>query len=203
MALANYSDLTTAIASWTSRSDYTAANFSDFTTLFEAWVNRKIRTRNMELTATLTPVSGSVALPTDFQQWRRLTWTGSTRQELEYVHPSMLQAYYPASTGTAGTPQVFTIEGGNILIRPLSTTDLELDYWQAIPTLVSNSTNWLMTAHPDIYLAGVLTETFVFNRDMDNAGLWKARRDSLGDEINKNDQGTRGPAQIRIFGQTP
>ncbi len=203
MALTNYSDLTAAIASWTSRSDYTAVNFSNFTDLFEAWCNRNLRTRNMELTITLTPSNGSAPLPLDFQQWRRVTWTGQTRQELQYVHPSILQAYYPYSSGTNGTPQVFTIEGNSLEIRPLDTTDLEMDYWQAIPSLEVNSTNWLMTAHPDIYLAGALTETFAFNRDWDNAGMWKARRDSLGEEINKNDRSTHGPSAIRVFGLTP
>jgi len=73
MSLTNYSDLGTAIASWTKRGDLTSTNYSDFTTLFEAYANRKLRTYNQETSRTLTPSNGSASLPSDYLQWRRVT----------------------------------------------------------------------------------------------------------------------------------
>jgi hypothetical protein len=201
MSLTNYSDLTISIASWTARGDYTAANFSDFTTLFEAHANRTLRTYNQETTTTLSTTSGSGSLPSDFLQWRRVTWTGSPRVDLEYVHPSILQAYYP--TIPSARPALFTIEGSTLKIRPIDDTGLEFDYWAKIPTLVTNSTNWLMTNWPDIYLAGVLSEADKFNKDPDNMALWQSQRDTLIDELNKSDNRPSGPGAIRVMGYTP
>jgi hypothetical protein len=99
-----------------------------------------------------------VALPADYLAWRRLTWTGNPRQELGYVEPSWLQAAYPDLP--TDSPRVFTIEGGNIKTMPLDPGNiaLELVYFQQIPALAANSTNWLMSQHPDLYLFGALTE---------------------------------------------
>ena len=94
---------------------------------------------------------------------------------------------------------MFTIEGSNILIRPVDTTALEFDYYQQIPALASqtSSANWLLTAYPDAYLSGALTECYVYQRDWDEAGLWKQRRDDILDRITRLDQKTRGPSYVR------
>ncbi len=201
MALANYSDLTTSIASWTARSDYSATNYSDFTALFEAWANRTLRVRQMETTATVTMSGGAGALPSDYLQWRRVTWPGSSPVELQYVHPSVLRGYYPSVASF--TPGVFSIEGSNIQTQSSDTTSLTLEYWQKITSLASGSTNWLMTAHPDLYLYGTLVEAYLFNKDPDNALIWKGRRDDLLGEISRLDKSSIGPAAVRVFGHTP
>lgn len=201
MSLINYSDLTAAIESWTGRSDYTAANYSDFTTLFEAWVNRNIRSVSMETQATLTPSAGSATLPSDFMQWRRVTWQGSTISELEYVHPSILQAYYPSSP--SATPVMFTIEGTTLKIRPIDGTNIVLDYYQKIPSLVTNSTNWLMTNWPDAYLSGVLAEAYLYNKDPDNMAIWLQRREAAKEDINRVTINMKAPSTVRVIGYTP
>src|SRR3569833_4709674 len=126
MSLATYADLQTQVATWLHRDDLTAY-IPDFITLFEAAAARRLRVRPMETTATLTPSSGSVALPTDYLAWRRLTWTGSTRVDLSYVHPTILQPYFADTP--VDTPSMFTIEGSNILIRPEDTPALEFVYY--------------------------------------------------------------------------
>jgi hypothetical protein len=201
MSLTNYGDLASAVSSWTGRGDYSAGNISDFTTLFEAWANRTFRVRQMELSASLTPTNGVAALPSDYLQWRRLNWAGTYPRELEYVHPTILNGLHP--TVLAIQPDLFTIEGSNIETRSSDTSTLTLEYWQKIPSLITNSTNWLMTASPDIYLSGVLLEAYLFNKDPDNAIIWKQRRDELGDEIKKLDKSSVGPGAVRVFGPTP
>jgi hypothetical protein len=198
MAITSYDELQSAVGTWLARDDLTAT-IPDFITLFEAVANRRLRTRQMETTATLTPASGSATLPSDYLAWRRLTWTGDTRIELEYVNPSWLQAAYPDTP--SGTPKHFTIEGSTIKIRPTSTTDIELDYFEKVDALSDDSTtNWLLTAHPDLYLFGSLCEAELFVKDDSRAQIWKARRDELFEEITRLDQKTRGPSAIRIMG---
>jgi hypothetical protein len=42
------------------------------------------------------------------------------------------------------------------LALPLSTNDIELTYYAKVPALSdSNTTNWLLTAHPGLYIHGI------------------------------------------------
>jgi len=202
MPLQTYTDLATAIGNWLQRSDL-AALLPNFVQLFEAAANRRLRVRQQEATVALTPASGVVALPSDYLTWRRLTWTGNPRQELSYAEPSWLQAAYPDVP--TDIPRVFTIEGGNIRTMPLDpgNTALELVYFQQIPSLAANSTNWLMSAHPDLYLFGALTEAQAYTVNAETAALWKARRDELFDEIEKLSNKSRGAGAVRTMGPTP
>jgi hypothetical protein len=129
-----------------------------------------------------------------------VTWTGSTRVELEYVHPSYLQAAYPDTP--SATPRVFTIEGSTLKIRPLDDTVLEFDYFEKIDAL-SGTVNWLFSAHPDLYLFGSLAEAEMFLVNDPRAAMWKARRDEIFDEIEKLSNKTRGIGAIRVMGPTP
>jgi hypothetical protein len=206
MTIATYADLQAAVNNWLDHSLFTA-RVPEFIALFEAAANRRLRVRQMEATATLTPGSGgTVALPSDYLAWRRVTWTGQIRNELEYVHPSYFQAAYPASP--TDVPRFFTIEGSTLEITPLDQTPLQLDYFQKIPALSAgpsdgSGTNWLLTAHPDLYLFGALIEAETFGANDERAPLWKARRDEIFDEIERLSNKTRGAGAIRIMGQTP
>ena len=192
MSLANYSDLQAGIANWLQRSDL-AAIIPDFVTLFEACANRRLRVRQQEATAELAPANGVAALPSDYLAWRRLTWTGNPRRELSYVEPSWLQGAYPEQP--TDPPAVFTtIEGGSIITMPIDPTaaPLELVYFQKIPSLAGNGVNWLMSAHPDLYLFGALTEAQAYAVNADSAALWKSRRDELFEEVESAQQSHPG-----------
>ncbi len=202
MSIGTYAELQTAVGNWLARADLAAGRLQEFIALFEAVANRRLRVRQMETSTTLTPSSGSATLPTDYLAWRRVTWAGDTRQELEYVHPSYLQALHPATE--AGIPQLFTIEGSTLKVRPTSGTDLEFDYFQKIAALSdSATTNWLLTAHPDLYLFGSLTEAAAFTLDLENGAIWKTRRDEMFNELEMLSNKSRGAGHIRVFGATP
>ncbi len=201
MTIQTYSDLQAAVANWLARSDL-AANIPDFITIFEAVANRRLRVRQQEIAATLNPSSGVATLPADYLAWRRVTWTGQTNRELEYVHPSYLHALYP--TAPAGPPRLFTIEGATLTVAPSDDSALTFDYFQKTPALsASNATNWLLAAYPDLYLFGSLAEAHGFVKDADSLSLWASRRNELFDEVERLDARTRGPAGIRVMGATP
>src|ERR1700704_269666 len=165
MPVTTFSELKSAVASWLARDDL-SANIPDFIALFEAAANRRLRVRQMETVASLIPSAGAATLPTDYLGWRRGTWAGASRRELEYVHPSYLQAAFPDAS--SGTPRLFTIEGSTLKIRPTDGTALEFGYFQKMPALSDAApSNWLLTAHPDLYLFGALTEAQGFNVDPD------------------------------------
>jgi len=199
MALATYADLETQVANWLHRDDLTAY-IPDFITLFEAVAARRMKVRPQETTVSLTTTGGSVALPSDYLGWQRLTWTGSPVTDLTYAHPSVLKVYYP--TSPAGIPQMFTIESGNIKIMPTDDTGLELLYFQKTGAL-SAALNWLYTNHPDAYLNGTLYEAYKFAKDNENMAAYKALRDEIFDEIRVQNFRERGNIGIRVIGYTP
>jgi hypothetical protein len=201
MAITTYSELQTAVGNWLDHGLF-AARIPEFIALFEAAANRRLRVREQEASTTLTPSSGAAALPADYLAWRRVTWTGSPRVELQYVHPSYLQAAYPSTP--SARPRVFTIEGSTLKIRPVDATALEFDYFQKIPALSDGAaTNWLLAGHPDLYLFGALVEAEMFGVNDERAPLWKVRRDEIFDEIEKLSNKTRGAGAMRVMAVTP
>jgi hypothetical protein len=201
MAITTYSELQAAVGNWLDHGLF-AARIPEFIALFEAAANRRLRVREQEAATTLMPSSGTAALPADYLAWRRVTWTGSPRVELQYVHPSYLQAAYPSTP--SARPRVFTIEGSTLKIRPVDATALEFDYFQKIPALSDGAaTNWLLAAHPDLYLFGALVEAEMFGVNDERAPLWKVRRDEIFDEIEKLSNKTRGAGAMRVMAVTP
>jgi hypothetical protein len=198
VSFSTYADLQTQIANWLARDDLT--NYiPDFIRLFECAAMRRLKVRLQEATTTLTPSSGVATVPSDYLGYRRVTWTGSPVHELDYVAPPIYSGYI--DTGS-GTPTIFTIEGSNLRVAPSDDTALTLTYVQRT-TAVESSLNWLYTSHFDAYLFGSLAEANAFNKDIDAAGLWKARRDEVFDEISKLDFNERQGMAMRVTGHTP
>src|SRR6516164_4861414 len=140
MSITTYAELQSAIGNWLDHSLF-SARIPEFIALFEACANRRLRVRQQEAMTNLTPdANGSAALPADYLALRRVTWTGSPRVELAYVHPSYLQAAYPSAP--ADVPRIFTIEGATLKVRPLDQTALEVNYFQKIPALATSSARW-------------------------------------------------------------
>jgi len=199
MAITTYAELQSSLATWLERADLGEV-IPDFITLFEANANRMLRTRQMENSTSLSTVNGEINIPSDYLNWRSVTWDGNASRELEYVTPTYLRARYPSTD--AGTPKIFTIEGLNFVTRSVDdTTGFTFRYYQKIPVLSdANTTNWLLTAHPDAYLFGSLVEAHAYIPDAEKAILWKARRDEMLGEIQRLSNVTRGGGQIRPMG---
>jgi hypothetical protein len=149
---------------------------------------------------TLT-ATGTALLPPDYLAWRRVTWLGNPQRDLDYVHPSMLVRHYPGVP--IDRPVEFTIERSILRVMPRDPTPLLFLYFQQIPSLATNTANWLMSQHPDLYLFGALTEAQAYTVNAETAALWKARRDELFDEIEQLSNKTRGPAAVRTTSPTP
>jgi len=199
MSFVNYTDLQAQIGNWLARDDL-VSYIPDFIRLFECAAARKLKVRLQETTTTLTPTNGVATIPSDYLGHRRVTWTGSPRQELTYVAPPLLQFYYPSQP--AGIPSIFTIEGSNLLIMPTDGSNIEFEYVQRSSALAVQL-NWLYTNHFDAYLFGSLAEANAFNKAVDKAGLWKARRDEVFQEISMLDFNERQGMSIGVMGVTP
>ena len=198
MALTTFAELKTAIGDYLARDDLTAF-IPDFITLFECTAARRLRIRITTTSTTLTPSSGIATVPTDLLGIIRVTWTGDTRQDLEYVLPSYFEALFPDRP--SGTPTKYTVEGTSLKVGPLSDTALDVVYYERTDAL-SGTLNQIFQRHPDLYLFGSLVEAEAFNKDAEKAILWKARRDEIFNEILMADFNERGPMAMRVYGQT-
>jgi hypothetical protein len=204
MALDTYANLQTAVQTWLDRTDI-SANVADCITLTEAYIQRNLRTRQMVFTSTFTTTAGVATLPTDFLQVISVRRMGSPVTTLVPLDDEEFNRLY--GTGTGGTPQAYLISGLTISIAPVdNTTSHKLNYYQKIPALsVSNPTNWLLTAYPDLYLFGTLAEVELLGKDGASGMGWKGRRDDICQDIQMSEAFSyRGPGpQIRMQGINP
>lgn len=200
MAITTFNEVLSAISNWHVRSNIDSARAKEWIAIFEACANRRLRVRQMEASASVSvSASGIATLPTDFLQWRAVTWTGTPTRSLEYADRTWIAQTYADSP--AAPPEVFTIEGSSLAVMPTDSARLILNYYQKIPALSTVVTsNWLLTAHPDIYVFGPLLESNAFIRNAEMAPIWKSRRDEVFDEIVTLHSKSKSPAQIRLFG---
>lgn len=169
--------------------------------LAEAKINRKLRVMEMEANATGVSTNGVLALPSDFAGWRRVE--AMPYGPLEFQEPDYLASQYP--TGEGGTPKFFTVQGSNLTTYPAYTGSVSLDYYQRVPALSdTNTSNWLLANHPDIYLFLTLSELNAYAKDADAALLWNQRGMAAVEEVNTDDKMKRySRVSARVKGPTP
>ena len=104
-------------------------------------------------------------LPTDFLEMRGIKGTWNPVRKLHYATPEIIDESY--TSGTAGYPALYTLEGAQLRVRPAPSAGLsaKLLYYQKVPAIADASTNWLLTSHPDIYLFGALLHGGVYGKD--------------------------------------
>lgn len=196
MTISSYSELKTALATWSGRSDTTSRD-DEAIDMWEGEVNRRVRVRNMETSATGNMVSGTatISLPTDFLEIRTITYvpaTGSIRK-LEYVTPEQADAFEYAGNGA---PQWYTFVGGAIALYPTpdSTYAYTIKYYARLSALSSSSgytTNWLLSNNPDLYLAGSIKWIAALNKDGESLAAWKGQVEEGLAQLERQDRRER------------
>ena len=174
MALTTYAELKTSIGDWLNRSDLTSV-IPDFISLAEAQVERTLRTRQMIVRANASFDAQYGAVPADFLETKSLKLTSTNPQTpLEFLSIDALDqkaAEYTAS----GKPRFFGVVGGQLRIVPTpdSTYTTELTYYAKLSKLsTSNTSNWLLSSSPDIYLYGSLLQAAPYLQDDARIQTW-------------------------------
>lgn len=166
------------------------ALFPDFITLAESKFNRGLRTRQMETATSLTPASGVCTLPADYLELRRIYIDTDTPIELEYLPPEQFYLKYPIMQNATLSPsRYYTIEGESIILSDESTSsDIKILYYKKVPALSANSTNWLLTAHPDLYLSASLAEAYDVIKNEAQAQKWSNKAFGIYEQIVGSDK---------------
>jgi hypothetical protein len=162
MTISTYTDLQTAVADWLARADL-AARIPDFVALAEGHFNRELRTREMVAVSSSALSFGAVTLPVDFLEWISAQWQGARTHDLRYCEPDSEQWRFRYRPN--GDPSMFSVFGSNLQIRPAAAGTAVLTYYQQVPPLASNATNWLLTKSPDLYLYRALAEAYIYQKD--------------------------------------
>ena len=185
MAFANYSDLQSAIADFIDRSDISSV-IPDFIDLAETGMNREIRHWRMEKRATASLDTQYTALPVNFLEPIRLVKTTGNFQILELVGALEISKLRQANGDNVGTPRLYTILDQAFEVFPAPDGDyvLELTYYEEIPDLAINSTNWLMTYYPSAYLYGSLIHSAPYLSEGNRIAEWSALYQKAINDIN-------------------
>jgi hypothetical protein len=196
MAISTKAELNTAVANWLNRSDLTA-RIPEFTSLAEASFNRNLRTREMLVRSTASTTGQYVSLPTDYLEMLNIELTStSPPKRLVYITSDRSDDYRENSNNEVGTPDYYTIEGTSIqlLPTPSASVTVQLNYYQDIPALsglADSGNNWLLLAHPDIYLYGTLMQASPYIMDSQSAQIWDGLLSRSMQELQMSDEKSR------------
>ena len=156
MALANYSDLKTAVGDWLARSDL-SGNAADWITLAEAKLNRELNPVEEEATLTGTTSSrtidvSSLSIVEPMALFITDTNSGDERELAK-------RDSFPYDS-TVGEPTQWAYDATDAEInfdRPCDAAySFRFQYRERFALSDSATTNWLLTNHPDVYLAASL-----------------------------------------------
>lgn len=203
MALGTLSDIKTAALDGLDRADL-SSYANDFVTLVEGHFNRKMRHRKMMTTTDLPPTSNVYTLPADYLHAVRVVEKRAIRRPLQFVTPEFVDQAYPDRP--SGIPDDYTIIGSSLYVFPYTSNDVELVYYQKIPTLISNDPNWLLTDNPQLYLRGIQLEALLFINETSSPRFQAtaALVERLIDEMNsENIMALYSSAETRLSGNTP
>lgn len=189
----NYSELQTAVLDWSDRAEL-SAKVPQFITFAEEMFNngfpqrqiKSLRVREMQAVATITMTDGVGELPDDYLEYIAVKSMASTPRPLQNVTRTWTDIAY--ADGSAGLANYFSIIGSEISVYPSSDADVNMLYYQEIPSLSdTNTSNWLLEKNSSLYLHAALLQMGLYARDADMAQSSQAMVAAAIDGLNEAD----------------
>lgn len=156
----------------------TVAQIDNFLRLVEARLNRVVFSKDQEGQSytTLVDATYNYALPADYNRLRNIKVRSSLSTPGDvaiYVPPEFFDIYVKSN----GETQIYTLYGNNVSLWPvIEDYLLEILYYKKIvPLDGTNTTNWVSTNHPDLYIYGLCKELCAFRKDYDTSQGWDAQ----------------------------
>lgn len=207
MAITTYSELKTAVADWLNRADLTSV-IPDFIALAEAQFNRQLRTHDMIGRVTAEVSDDYFSVPSDWLETLVLVNNATKTFPMEYVDYQHLNGL--KSLSLTGDSRFYTMIDGKFLIYPAASADapvdLELTYIKKISSLSdSNTSNWLLTKSPDLYLYATLLQAEPYLKNDERLGVWASTVGKIMEDMRLEGERSKRPtgglnATRRSFG---
>jgi hypothetical protein len=199
--ITNYAQLQQAVIDKSHRNDL-AHKVPDFIRTAEAKLYRAAPFLATVKVVAVNAVSGdySLPLPADFMTTGEISeMTESGLQPLKYVPADAMTA-----PQRAARPDRYAIAGGKVVFNCFfdQARQYQLKYQGADYLSESNPTNWLLSSHPDIYLAAALFELATFTQD-DVAAVYEAERNIGLKDLVRMDDFTHTMIQPAIYNPFP
>ena len=190
MAFSDFLDLRTAVAEYVGQDDIVEV-FPRLVLQAEMEMSRRMRCREQMTETSLAVSSGSVALPSDFQETVGLF----TASGVEYV--GMPVAAYERLTTKTG---FYTIEGSSLYASDATYT---LKYYQTVPTITDSmtDTNWVLSKHPNLYLYAVGFEAARYLKDAElSAAAYGFREQEFARAATQDSEERFARSRVRVGG---
>jgi len=174
MALSNYADLLASVSDWMARTDL-SGNAGDFVALGEARLNRELTPveLNTTLTGTLNDPKIDISSLSMAAPVALFLDDGIIPAEMELTQKA--DGTFPYQTLSL-RPRYWAIDGTDIVFNcPLDQAySFRFRFKQRFSLSEAAPTNWLLTYHPDVYLAASLVWGGLFIRDSPYAAQFQA-----------------------------
>ncbi len=187
--ITNYATLQSAIADYLNRQDL-VAQIPMFIQFCEADLNTRLRCREQIIRAEALSDAEFVQLPGDWLEAVNLQIVDGT-SPLRFV--TLDEADIIVKEQRYDRVVAYSLMNGAIELVPPPTDDVEIEmvYYGKIPALSNvNTTNWLLTKAPDVYLYGALTHAAPFLVDDQRIAVFGSfygqRVQALNDEAQKS-----------------
>jgi len=176
MSITSYTGLKADIASWLNRDDLTAV-IPTFIELAEAQINRDIRHWKMEKRASGQQSGGDeyMQIPSDWMETIRFHVTDNGTSPLDLISRKAMEDKRAGAEDASGTPRYYTHADSQFQLYPTpsATTNTELLYYAKTTGLsASNTTNWLLSEAPDVYLYGALVHSAPYLAEDERVAVW-------------------------------
>ena len=206
MALSTYTELLAAVRTelGVSTSGLADAVIVDAVTRAEAKINRRARFRDRERISEADYAVGTnaieqrrIALPDDLLELISLKAKVATADDtdyrvLQYIHPSSIDSKYTDSE------LYYTVRNQIEFSRSVTSAHKIMIHYLYKLDIASESTNWLLTRYPDVYLYGALAECEMHLLNDARIPMWKAYFDSGIAEVNEVDERNRDDSIMDI-----
>ena len=185
MAITTYAELKTAISNWLDRTDLDD-RIPEFIQLAEARHRRDFKIRRMETRVTANTIADTeyYSLPDNFTAMRNIQLNTDPKTPLEYLTPEQMDRVRGGST--TGKPKAYSIIGNNFQLRPIPDAiyEIEMLYFKYFTSLSdSNTTNDMLTFHPDLYLYGSLVEAEPYLQNDKRIQTWAGFYDRAKNDL--------------------
>lgn len=186
MAISTYTELKTAVANWLHRDDLTS-RIPEFIAMGEAMLNRRLRVKEMESSATVTPSTTVryVSLPAGYMEL--ISFVDDLGDRLIPVDFDSLERIAYGMSATR--PRYYRISSRIDFEAVADTTySFTMRYFDRLD-IATDSTNSVLTNHPDCYLYATLLQAAPYCVEDPRIPVWKGLLDQSMREA--NNQSTR------------
>lgn len=195
MAINTYATLKSTIADFLDRDDLTSV-IPTFIQLAEAQINRDVRHWKMEKRASGQQSGGDeyMQIPSDWMETIRFHVTGNGTSPLDLLSRKAMEDKRAGAEDASGTPRYYTHADSQFQLYPTPSADTntELLYYAKTDALSdSNTTNWLLSEAPDVYLYGALLHSAPYLAEDERIAVWSQMYSASVMNLNNSSENSR------------